>query len=187
MSASERLTRILAKLETLATDPNDPSRTERVLRARAVAAAKVRDEFREPLERLLAFRAAGKLYGVPLESVSAITLIRSMTLLPGVPAAFAGLLNVRGRHVTAIDLGAFLEGARIGDASKAITVVQKDRELALIAEELVGVRDIFENDVQEVVGLKAGSVVTRLGPDGMQVIDPEALFADTRLGSSRRR
>ena len=187
MTASERLTGILAQLEALASDTHDPASAEKVLRTRAFAAAKVRDEIREPLERLLAFRAAGTLYGVPLESVSAVTLIRSMTLLPGVPAAFAGLLNVRGRHVTAIDLGAFLEGARIADASKAITILHKDRELALIAEELVGVREIFENDVQQVAGLKAGSVVTRLGPDGMQVIDPNALFADSRLGSSRRR
>ena len=161
-------------------------REQQILERRARNAAQVREELKDPDARLLLFRAAGEAYAVDLNTVSAITLIRSMTPLPGVPRALSGLLNVRGRSVTALDLALFLGGAvaksrRIVDAGKAITVGWEGREVALIAEDLLGIREVFAGDVKPVAGALASEPVKALGPDGVHVIDVAALFQDPRL------
>lgn len=167
--------------------PADPAaREEAILRRRADQAASSREELRDPEARLLLFRAAGESYAVDLANVSAITLIRAMTPLPGVPRALAGLLNVRGRNVTAIDLALFLGGQiaksrRIVDAGKAITVTHDGREIALIAEELSGIREVFAGELRPVAGATADDPVKAVGPDGVHVLDVAALFLDPRL------
>lgn len=163
------------------------AKAEAILRRRAAAAAAAREEVRDPEARLLAFRAAGESFAVDLENVTAISLIRSMTPLPGVPRALAGLLNVRGRHVTAVDLGLLLGASasaqrRIVDAGKAVTVAHGGREVALIAEDLNGIVEVFAGDVKPVAGISPADPIRAMGPGGLHVLDVAALFLDARLG-----
>lgn len=158
----------------------------KILERRAAAAAAEREEVREPSGRVLIFRAAGQVYGVDLARVSAVSMIRAMTPLPGVPRALAGLLNVRGRNVTAIDLGLFFGGRgrdarRIVDAGKAITVALDGREIAFIAEELDGIRDLFPGDLQTVSSAPASDPVKSVTADGVHVLDLPAMLQDARL------
>ena len=165
---------------------------EEILRRRAEAAAVSREAERDPDVRLLIFRAASELFAVDLKSVSAITIIRALTPLPGVPRALTGLLNVRGRHVTAIDLGLFLPGRaasqrRIVDAAKAITVFQGARDVALIAEELLGIRETFNDEITSIVATGADDVVKAMGPQKTLLLDIPALFRDPRLAARSTR
>lgn len=170
-----------------------PRRTdEDILRRRAELAAIAREEERDPDVRLLLFRGAGELFATDLRAVSAITIIRALTPLPGVPRALAGLLNVRGRHVTAIDLGLFLPGRastqrKIVDAAKAITVFLGKRDVALIAEEVVGIREVYHADLTGIAAANADDPVKALGPDKSLVLDVAALFRDPRLAARTAR
>lgn len=174
-------------------DRRAPRRTEEeILRRRAELAAVSRDEMRDPDIRLLVFRAAGELFATDLKAVSAITIIRAMTPLPGVPRALAGLLNVRGRHVTAIDLGLFLPGRattqrKIVDAAKAITVFHGNRDVALISEEVLGIREAFVADLTAISAAGADDPVKALGPEKSLVLDVPALFRDPRLAARTQR
>ena len=187
-STEERLAALLEALERLGTEDTSPERQEAVLRKRAALAAAAREEVRDPQARLLVFRAAGETWAIDLSAVSAISIIRSMTPLPGVPRALAGLLNVRGRNVTAVDLGLLLgarssAGRRIVDAGKAITLAHAGREIALIAEDLVGIQEVFAGEVEMLAGTSPSDPVRALAPGGAHVIDPAALFMDPRLGT----
>jgi purine-binding chemotaxis protein CheW len=126
-------------------------------------------------------------YGVDLARVAAVSMIRAMTPLPGVPRALAGLLNVRGRNVTAVDLGLFFGGhageRRIVDAGKAITVGLDAREVAFIAEDLDGIRELFPGDLRAVSGAAASDPVKSVTPDGVHVLDLAAVFQDPRLAA----
>lgn len=171
---------------------DERARAEAILRKRAAAAATARDEVRDPEARLLTFRGAGELFAVNLDNVTAISLIRSMTPLPGAPRALAGLLNVRGRHVTAIDLGLLLGAAassqrRIVDAGKAVTVGHEGREVALIAEELSGIVEVFAGDLKPITGIGASDPIRAMGPGGLHVLDVPALFLDARLSARMAR
>jgi chemotaxis signal transduction protein len=103
-----------------------------------------------------------------------------------------GLIAVRGRHVTALDLARFLEGRgtsdpsdrrHIADVSKAILLQHGGREVAILCEELVGIREIFRGDLRSMQGAAANAVVKQVGPAGLQLIDVPALFGDERLAS----
>jgi chemotaxis signal transduction protein len=169
----------------------DVDRDVRVLRERAAIAAQVRGDERESDVRLATFRVGDRIFGVALESVFAITLVQSITPLPGVARGLVGLIAVRGRHVTAVELDAFLgapaetANRRIADFGKAVTVAFADRKLALLCEEVLAVRELFAKDLQPLQGTTDNAVIQRVGPDGVQVIDLAALFADARLSGVR--
>jgi chemotaxis signal transduction protein len=170
----------------------DMDREVRVLRARAEVAALVREVERESEQRLATFRLGQHTYGVSLESVFAITLVQSITPLPGVGAGLVGLIGVRGRHVTALDLETFLgtpgEGAqrRIADFGKAVTVAFADRRLAFLCEEVLAVLDLFPGDLRPLEVASEVSAVQQIGAGGVQVLDLPALFSDPRLSGTRR-
>src|SRR5687767_4348937 len=168
------------------------ARAEEILQRRAWAAAARREDLEEPERRLVAFRVADQLYGLPLETVGAVAFLRTMVALPGVPSALVGLIAVRGRHVTALDLALFLEGRgaaptadrrHIADAGKAILLQHQSREVALLCEELVGIRELFRGDLRAIQGAPAGAIIKQVGPQGLQCIDVVALFADERLSA----
>jgi chemotaxis signal transduction protein len=166
-------------------------REVRILRERAEVAALVRGDELESDLRFATFRVGAQTYGVPLEAVFAITLVQSITPLPGVGAGMVGLIAVRGRHVTSLDLEAFLgapsESAnrRIADFGKAVTVAFADRKLAFLCEEVLAVQEMFQLDLRPLEGVTELDVVQRVGPEGVQLIDLPALFRDPRLSGTR--
>ena len=170
----------------------DLDREVRLLRERAAVAAVVREKERESESRLATFRVGTHIFGVPLESIFAITLVQSITPLPGVGAGLVGLIGVRGRHVTSLDLDAFLgtpnESAnrRIADFGKAVTVVFADRRLAFLCEEVLAVQELFPGELRPLEGATDTSVVQFIGPDGAQLLDLPTLFRDPRLSGMRR-
>jgi purine-binding chemotaxis protein CheW len=196
-SDPHRLAAVLTALDAMDDRLGDASdrRAEEILKRRAWAAAARREDLEEPERRMVAFRVADQLYGLPLELVVAVAFLRTMVPLPGVPSALVGLIGVRGRHVTAIDLALFLEGRgaapsadrrHIADASKAILVQQGAREVALLCEELVGIRELYRGDLRALQGAAPNAVVKQIGPEGMQAIDVPALFADERLSAAEQ-
>lgn len=54
--------------------------------------------------RYLVVRSGALRVGIPLEQAREILPTRSLTRLPGAPAWIAGLLNLRGRVLTVVDL-----------------------------------------------------------------------------------
>lgn len=59
----------------------------------------------DPGEPYLLLEAAGRAFGVPLPNVLEVVSPRACTPLPGAPAEVLGLINLRGRVVTVVDLG----------------------------------------------------------------------------------
>jgi purine-binding chemotaxis protein CheW len=189
-----RLAAVLSALDAMEDRLSESSelRAEEILERRAWAAAARREDLDEPDRRLVAFRVAEELYGLPLEAVGAVAFLRTMVALPGVPPALVGLIAVRGRHVTALDLALFLEGRgatpsaerrHIADAGKAILVQHGGRDVALLCEELVGIRELYKGDLRTIQGSQAHAVIKQVGPHGLQIIDVPALFADERLSA----
>lgn len=61
-----------------------------------------------PGEPFLLLAAADRWFGVPLNRVLEVVTSREYTRLPGAPAQVLGLVNLRGRVVTVIDLASAL-------------------------------------------------------------------------------
>lgn len=57
-----------------------------------------------PPQRLVTFTVAGQTFGVPIARVQDAFMPEAITIVPTAPAQVAGLMNLRGRIVTAISL-----------------------------------------------------------------------------------
>lgn len=54
--------------------------------------------------QLVVFSAGGRGVGIPIDSLSEVVPVRPITPLPGAPAEVCGLINIRGRLRTVVDL-----------------------------------------------------------------------------------
>ena len=65
---------------------------------------KTETKFEEAIEGFVTVVTGGQLFGLPLERVRDVFVPRGLSTVPLAPPEVAGLLNLRGRIVTAIDL-----------------------------------------------------------------------------------
>ncbi len=100
-------------------------------------------------QQFVTLSAAGQLFGVPVPSVRDVLIAQALTRIPLAPASVAGILNLRGRIVTAIDLRQRLRLAPAPENLASMSVVtEQDGELyALIVDR-----------VSEVIELPADAV-----------------------------
>jgi len=102
---------------------------------------------------LVSLRVARQLVGIPVRHVHDVLHPQRITAVPTAAADIAGLLNLRGRVVTAIDLRRRLGMAPRHPATRSMSVVVEHRgELcSLLVDEVGGVldapRDRFEADL----------------------------------------
>lgn len=76
-----------------------------------------------PGEPFLLLIAADRWFGVPLPDVLEVVSARACTRLPGAPPHVLGLMNLRGRVVTVLDLAGALGLATGGAATGRVAVV----------------------------------------------------------------
>jgi purine-binding chemotaxis protein CheW len=70
---------------------------------------------------------AGQLFGLPIERVRDVFVPRGLSKVPLAPPEVAGLLNLRGRIVTAIDLRRRLGLPPRGDGAAPIAIGMEER------------------------------------------------------------
>jgi purine-binding chemotaxis protein CheW len=74
------------------------------------------------LTEYVTFTTAGQLFGLPIERVQDVFKPARMTRVPMAGPEIAGVLNLRGRIVTVINLGKRLDLAPQGDASATMAI-----------------------------------------------------------------
>jgi purine-binding chemotaxis protein CheW len=103
---------------------------------------------------IVAIRIGDQDFGVPVMQVRDVLRRRQLTPVPLAPRAVAGLLNLRGRIVTAIDLRARLGlPPRVAARDAALVVVENAGELYALVVDTVG--DVLAVDE---LGLDAASL-----------------------------
>lgn len=84
-------------------------------------------------------RLGAQTFGVPVSAVRDVLRRQTITPVPLAPRAVAGLLNFRGRIVTAIDLRLRLGLTQEAAAGEGvIVVIERDAELYALAVDAVG-------------------------------------------------
>lgn len=97
------------------------------------------NEVQSTLDQLLTFTLANQLFGVPVLQVNGVLRQQAITPTPLAPPAVAGVLNLRGRIVTAIDVRRCLkQPEREIDASSMSVVVEQNNELFSLMIDSVG-------------------------------------------------
>lgn len=87
------------------------------------------------------FRCEGRPFGFPLERVSEIITPRPFTRLPGTGPEVCGLVGIRGRVMTVLDLGVLLglRPAAAQDDHRLLVLDMKRLRMGVVAEEVVAV------------------------------------------------
>jgi purine-binding chemotaxis protein CheW len=151
-------------------------------RARLLALAAT-DNDQSRRESIVEFSLSEARYTLPARVVREVVPLLSLTPLPGVPAWIAGLINVRGQILTAIDIRPLLDLPLGRAPAQMLIIVAPDRgaEVALVADLVT----VVEREMSMVMPslMVERSVVWARGLDATMsmLLDATRLLADPRL------
>ncbi|QNM97540.1 chemotaxis protein CheW [Chitinimonas koreensis] len=135
---------------------------------------------------LLLFTLGEETYAVELAHVDTVLPIRQLTPLPGTPDFVRGIVGVRGRVVSVLDLRLLFALPRRGLADRNHLVVLRSAEMefGLLADRIVGVQSLdpalLQTEQAGLAGLRR-SVLRGIGPQQWQVLDGARLLAEPSL------
>jgi purine-binding chemotaxis protein CheW len=140
------------------------------------------EEYFEVLEFLL----AQEIYAIETLFIREVYPMTELTPLPCTPAFVFGLINVRGQIMTVIDMKKFFDLPERGitNLNKVIVVRKDAMELGLLADEIIGIRNIPVSDLQPPLSTMSGIHAEYLkGVTGERliVLDMERFLTDKRL------
>ena len=133
----------------------------------------------------LTFRLGGSSYSLPATAVREVQALGTYTALPAVPPFICGLVNVRGRLITAIDLRPLLGLPSDPPAPGAMLLIicNDESELGLVADNVVAVHGHTTTLAPAPSAASGHGVAWIRGVDAdlSLHLDPTALFADPAL------
>jgi purine-binding chemotaxis protein CheW len=100
--------------------------------------------------QLATFRLDGDLYGIQVEHVQEVLRSQQLTRVPLAPAAVAGLINLRGQVVTAIELRERLGRPARPDGTDAVVIVVRlhGEAVSLLVDSIADVVDVDAADFE---------------------------------------
>jgi len=165
-----------------------PEEEARVLRERAKALAlEPRTEGGGQREiEVVEFVLGRERFAFESRSVAEIWPIRDLTPVPCTPPFVLGLVNVRGRVLSVIDIGRFFDMPEqgLGDLNKAVVIHDGRMEVGVLADRVVGARAVSPEDLQPslptLTGVRAAYLRGVTG-DGLVVLDAGRILSDERI------
>jgi purine-binding chemotaxis protein CheW len=105
--------------------------------------------------QVVGFQVGRETYGIPIASLHEIVRVPEITAVPDAPAYMEGVINLRGKIVSVLDLrkrfgktaGAFQRGSRI------LVVEHKNRLAGMIVDAASEVLKIPESDIEPAPGI----------------------------------
>jgi len=128
------------------------SKTETILKKRAEILKKPLAEASQLGDQIdgLEFLLADEKYAISSIFVSEVIYINELTKLPCTPSFIMGLINVRGKVLSVIDIKTFfnIPGKGITNLNKVIIVKYNDIEIGILADDILGNTNIQLNSLQ---------------------------------------
>jgi len=135
---------------------------------------------------ILEFSLGPERYAFETSFVREVFPLTEITPLPGVPPYILGVVNVRGRILSVMDIRRLLDFANVGltNLNKAIILHDGDMELAVLADEVAGVYAIDGDEGQRALATLSGrreEYLKGVTQDRVVVLDAEKLLASEDL------
>lgn len=130
---------------------------------------------------VLAFRLAKESYGIELRHISGVHLLKGLAYIPGAPAFILGIINMRGRILSVVDLKIIfdLDDDASGNNRMVIILKNVDMEFCLAADEIIGVHQIpaegITASLPTLTGIRSEYLLGVSG-DGMVILDGKKLL-----------
>ena len=165
-----------------------PEKKKTILRSRAKKLSREieREGADEEYFEILEFLLAHETYAIETPFVREVYPMTELTPLPCTPAFVLGLINVRGQILTVVDMKKFFDLPERGitNLNKVIVVRKDAMELGILADEIIGIRNIPVNEIQPPLSTMTGIHAEYLkGVTGERliVLDMERFLTDGKL------
>ncbi len=163
-----------------------PEDKKKILQARAQALAMEHKTREENTIEVLEFILSNERYGIESEYVREVCPLRDYTPLPCTPAFVLGLLNVRGRIISVIDIRQFFEMTKkgISELNKVIIIHTDEMEFGVLSDSVVGVSKVPVNSIQHSLPTLKGlreQYLKGITKEHMVVLDAKKLLADNKI------
>lgn len=140
----------------------------------------------EAVLELLVFELSDELYAVESEYVETVVPLRQLTPIPCTPAFVLGVMNVRGRIRSVLDLRRFFELPITGlsDRNSAVMLAKDGMEFCLLSDRIIGTLSLARSKVMPPPANFEGIRVDYLLGVTAQhwaVLDGKKLLQDSRL------
>ncbi len=135
---------------------------------------------------LLEFSLAHERYAVESRFITEVHTLHELTPLPGVPAFVRGIVNLRGRILPVLDLKKLFELPEQGltDLHRIIVVRGHDLELGLLADTVVGLRQVRLESLQPslptLTGIRA-DYLKGVSDERLVVLDLDRVLSDPKI------
>jgi purine-binding chemotaxis protein CheW len=155
-------------------------------RARALALPEKSLPGNEKLIRVVEFDLAGEHYAIEHSYVREVIPLREFTPIPGTPPFILGVIALRGRVVSLMDLRIFLGLPATGlvNGARAVVLADDHMEFAILADRVIGLCtlrvDLLQPTVTTLIGIGADYLLG-VTPDGLVVFDGKAILTDPQM------
>ncbi|HEX4086233.1 MAG TPA: chemotaxis protein CheW [Chthoniobacteraceae bacterium] len=163
-----------------------PDEVDKILKARARALAREQNVEAGQQVEVIEFLLAYEKYAVEFDSVREVYPMKDITPVPGTPPFVVGIVNVRGRIVSVIDLKKFfdLPAKGLPDLNRVIIIGNDEIEFGLLAEFVTGVRRISLEHIQPAMPTLSGvraDYLKGMTPGGLALLDAEKLLSNSEI------
>jgi purine-binding chemotaxis protein CheW len=154
-------------------------------RARALAHSSEQDETSGESIGMVVLAVGDERYGVEVQDVQEIEPLDKITPIPGTPAFWTGVVNLRGSMYPVLDIERYL-GLPSSDEvenPKVALVSRNGLSVGLLVDEVPEIRQVSVGEIGPPVadGSSKAEVVRGVTPDMLSVLDLEALLSDPAL------
>lgn len=123
-----------------------------VLRKRAEALSKIGlcEEASEKGIEVIVFEVANENYAIELSYIKEVYPLKDLKPIPCVPAYVSGVVNIRRKIISVIDLKIYLglTGKGSNEPTKMIILRSSEMEFGILADTILGIRHILQKDIQ---------------------------------------
>ena len=135
--------------------------------------------------RHVLFRVDKGLYAVPLSAVrEVVPTPGAFTRVPRAPDAIKGVINLRGRVVTVVELAKLL-GVATAPVAQLLLLDRGRRELGLLVANVEGIEALEKFAPPQARASAAVKGVARLGAQAVTVLDPDGIDAAVAAAFNR--
>jgi purine-binding chemotaxis protein CheW len=153
-------------------------------RAEKLAQEQPKETADNDLIEFIEFSLANEKYGIESIYVREVYPYKDVTWLPCVPTFVSGLINVRRKIFSVIDLRVFFELSVDNPPTKVIILEKGGMEFAIVAETIVGSRLIPSRSLQASLPTLTGireNFLKGVNPEGIVILDGEKLLSDKEI------
>lgn len=165
-----------------------PEERHEILKARAAALAREPEDAGTATERLeiVEFLLSPERYGIESTFIGEVYPLRDLTPLPCTPPFVLGIMNIRGRILSVLDIRKFFDLPEKGlsDLNKVIILHGNAMEFGILADAIIGTRTVPLADLMPslptLTEIRA-EYLKGVTEDRLVVLDGEKLLSDRRI------